>query len=252
MSGSLAGLGVLVTRPAHQADGLCQAIEDAGGRALRLPLLEIVPAPDPKTVAARLDAARGADWWIFTSANAVREAVRLDNGAWPRLAAAGAATAEALCAAGREAMLVPAGSDGTPGLLAAPELAAPAGRRILIVTGADSLPALAAGLRARGAQVDVAEVYRRLPVAHPPAAVAAALAPAAVAIVSSSEALQQLFHLAPPPLRARLLDLQLALPSARVVEKARELGFARTPLLPARVSDSAWLELLQRWRLDAP
>jgi uroporphyrinogen-III synthase len=252
MSGRLAGLGVLVTRPAHQADGLCRLIEEAGGRALGLPLLSIEPAADPAAAAAELDAARGADWWIFTSANAVREAIRLDNGAWPRLAAAGAATAEALRAVGHAPALVPADSDGTPGLLAAPELAAPTGQRILIVTGADTLPGLGQTLRQRGAQVEIAVVYRRMPQWHSSAAVEAALAAADVAIVSSSEALQQLFHLASPPLRARLLDLQLALPSARVVEKARELGFARTPLLPARVSDSAWLELLQRWRLDAP
>jgi uroporphyrinogen-III synthase len=245
MSANLSGLGVLVTRPAHQAAELCRLLEQAGARVLRLPLLAIEPVA---AAAARLAAQRQADWWIFTSANAVRQAAQLDAGAWPRLAAAGTATAAALRAAGRKADLVPE-SDGTPGLLAAPELAAPAGQRILIVTGESTLPDLATGLCARGAQVETLAVYRRLPLAHPPEAVAAALNAADVAIVSSHETLVQLLALAPPALRPHLLDLQLALPSARVVEKARELGFTRPPLLPARVADAAWLELLQSWRL---
>ena len=84
--------------------------------------------------------------------------------------------------------------------------------------------------------------------AHPPTELEAALSVAEVAIVSSNEALSQLVRLTPAELRPRLLALQLALPSARVVEKARELGFTRTPLLPARVADAAYLELLQWWR----
>ena len=35
------GLGVLVTRPVEQAEVLCKLIEDAGGKAIRLPLLGI-------------------------------------------------------------------------------------------------------------------------------------------------------------------------------------------------------------------
>ena len=37
----LKGFGVLVTRPEHQADELSAAIEDAGGEAIRFPVIEI-------------------------------------------------------------------------------------------------------------------------------------------------------------------------------------------------------------------
>jgi uroporphyrinogen-III synthase len=50
----LGGRGVLVTRPAAQADGLCRLIEAAKGRAIRLPTIEIAPAADPREAAALL------------------------------------------------------------------------------------------------------------------------------------------------------------------------------------------------------
>ncbi len=40
-SRALNGLGVLVTRPALQADPLCQLIEHYGGTAIRCPALQI-------------------------------------------------------------------------------------------------------------------------------------------------------------------------------------------------------------------
>lgn len=254
MSG-LDGLRVLVTRPVHQAEGLCRLLQQSGATVLRLPLLAIEPVAERAVATARQAAARGWDAWIFTSANAVRQALQLDPGhagQWPRPAAAGAATAAVLREAGYEKATVPAGGDGAAALLADPAFAAVAGQRILIVTGADTLPELAAGLQARGATVEVLAVYRRVPVPHPAAAVTAAVEAADVAIVSSGEALAQLVRLTPPPQQPRLLDLQLALPSPRVVEKARLAGFRRRPLLPPRVSDTAYVELLERWRQKSP
>ena len=39
----LAGVGVLVTRPAEQAGDLIAAIEAAGGRSIVFPVIEIAP-----------------------------------------------------------------------------------------------------------------------------------------------------------------------------------------------------------------
>jgi uroporphyrinogen-III synthase len=242
----LAGLGVLVTRPVQQAQTLCQLLQQAGAVVHRLPLQAIEPLGEDAALAARLRQARGWDHWIFTSANAAREALRFDAGPWPDLAAAGAATAEALAQGGRAAA-VPAGVDGSAGLLADPRFAAPSGRRILIVTGENTLPALAAGLRARGAEVEELAVYRRVPLHPAPQAVADAVLASQAAIVANGETLAQLLLLTPAPARPHLLSLQLALPSPRMIEKAREAGFTQAPLLPARVSDAAYVELLERW-----
>ena len=69
----LSGLGVLVTRPAHQSAGLCRLIEQCGGRALAFPAMEIRPPGDPKTAKQLLD--RSWDLLVYISPNAVRFAV---------------------------------------------------------------------------------------------------------------------------------------------------------------------------------
>lgn len=242
----LAGLTVLVTRPAGQADALCQLLETRGARVQQLPLLAIEPARAAPALQQRLQAHRGDDAWIFTSRNAVRHARRLDAGAWPaRLYAVGAATAAALEELGCSALIPPDTYSGE-GLLEHRSLQQVAGQRFLVVTGADGLGHIVDGLRSRGATVEVAEVYRRVAVAHAPAQLEAALRPAQAILVTSGEALAQLWRLTPAPLRAELLGKRLAVPSARVVEKALALGF-EPPLLPEQVSDAAFVRCLEHW-----
>lgn len=242
----LDGLTVLVARPAAQAESLCALIASAGGRVIRLPLLEIAPVADAASAAAALAEHRDADQWLFTSANAVEHAAALFPPPWPALAAVGAVTAAALTRLTGMPVRVPPDGDGAAALLAHPVFADVAGRHLLIVTGEATLPVLEDGLVARGAKVRVLPVYRRVSVEHAPDAVAAAVAAADIAIVPSAESLMRLVALTPPTARTALLRTLLALPSPRVVETARRLGFEQEPLLPARVNDAAWLDLL--WR----
>lgn len=242
----LDGLTVLVARPAAQAEALCTLIEAAGGRALRLPLFAVEPVADRDAAAAALATASAFDYWLFTSTNAVDHAARLCPQPWPTLAAVGAVTAAALTTLTGQTVLTPPTGDGAAALLAHPSLQQGQGRRALIVTGEQTLPILEAGLGARGMAVTVLPVYRRVAVDHPPAAVAALLQQADIAVIPSGEALQRLCALTPPEARARLTALQLAVPSPRVIETARTLGFSAEPLLPARVSDAAYLDVLRR------
>lgn len=241
---SLRGCRVLVTRPAHQAEALCALIESAGGEPLRLPMIDIVPVADPAAAADRLEALRGADRWIFSSTNAVREAARLARPPWPATAAVGQATAAALSALGCPDVLAPPHGDGALALLAHPRLQPVRGQLFALVSGEQPLPELARVLLERGASVESVPVYRRVPVIHAPAAVAAAVQAADIAIVPSAEALQQLVASTPPEARPALFALPLAVPSPRVVENARALGFRTRPLLPQQVSDAGYLDLL--------
>lgn len=246
-SATLAGVRVLVTRPALQADNLCRMLAARGAEVVRLPLQSMEPARAPALALRQLQASRDFDLWIFTSANAVRFAAQLDAGVWPtRLAGVGAATTTALQAAGREA-LAPAETFSSEGLLASPLVEDVAGQRILIVTGSNSLPLLKDELGARGAQVEVAEVYRRVKLPHPPEVVQAALRGTGAILLTSYEALEHLVELTPEPTRGSLVRKQLVVPSQRVVEKARALGFAE-PLVPALVADAAFVRCLEHWR----
>ena len=66
----LTGIGVLVTRPEHQANHLCQLIESEGGAAIRYPALVIKPRPDRAALRAAIgpaDATRDVARWLEKS-----------------------------------------------------------------------------------------------------------------------------------------------------------------------------------------
>jgi uroporphyrinogen III methyltransferase/synthase len=106
---------VVVTRPAGQEQELADALAALGHDVVHCPLIEVEPTGDEPVDVA------GFDWVVVTSPNGARELRRRLRGEPRRVAAIGAATAEAF---GR-ADLVPAVST-QEGLLA--ELPRPAGR----------------------------------------------------------------------------------------------------------------------------
>ena len=166
----LGGLSVLVTRPAHQADHLCELIEQAHGRPVRFPAMEIRGPADKHAARAQLKSARHAQLLVFVSANAVRYAFPLLPDQLPldvAIGAVGRATAQALADAGLDATLVPERMD-SEGLLALPALQAVQGKRVYILRGNGGRELLTEVLRERGAEVRAVEVYRRQVPANPP------------------------------------------------------------------------------------
>jgi uroporphyrinogen-III synthase len=226
---NLAGLSVLVTRPAHQSGGLCEMIERAHGRPVRFPALEILGPADKHAARAALAAASAADVLIFVSANAVQYAfpllpdqLRVDV----EIAAVGSATARALVAHGLDPMLVPERMD-SEGLLALPALHTVAGKRIFILRGDGGRELLYDTLRERGAQVDMVEVYRRrLPQRAAAAAkLVANWAQLVQAVTATSNAiLDNLFTLLGEDGAARLHDTPLVVVSQRMAEHAVARG----------------------------
>lgn len=220
----LNGLGVLVTRPAGQADELCTAIEAAGGRAVRFPVIEIVPR-DPDAV--RRDAARlpAPDIAVFVSANAVRYGLGYVAGA--RVAAVGPATVATVRAAGRRVDIRPPAGFDSEHLLTAPELQSVAGLAVRILRGNAGRELLAETLRGRGARVDYLPVYSR----RRPDMNAATLSRletdwAAGGIgavtVMSVESLANLLAMLPDDCRHRLRGTPLVTPAARVLKELQD------------------------------
>lgn len=160
---NLAGLSVLVTRPEHQSEGLCDLIQSAHGRPVRFPALEILGPTDKKAARTQLEGIKQADLLIFVSANAVQYAFPLLPEQLPfdiDIAAVGRATAAALAARGLEPTLVPQRMD-SEGLLALPAFNAVGGKSIYILRGNGGRELLSDTLRERGAEVRQVEVYRR-------------------------------------------------------------------------------------------
>jgi uroporphyrinogen-III synthase len=165
----LAGLSVLVTRPAHQSEALCELIQGARGRPVRFPALEILGPSDKHAARAALAGAKRADILIFVSANAVQYAFPLLPEQLPldvEIAAVGGATAQALRQAGLDPTLVPERMD-SEGLLALPQLRTVPGKSVYVLRGDGGRELLGDTLRERGAEVHQVEVYRRQIPQHP-------------------------------------------------------------------------------------
>lgn len=151
-------IGVLVTRPAGQAESLCRRIEALGWQAIPFPAIEIVPAAEAGNW-NRFD----FDILIFISRNAVTFGLSKLTGNINsvRIAAVGKGTAEELRRHGEAIDIVPRERWDSEGLLQHPALCDVKGKRILIMRGEGGRGLLADELIQRGASVEYAEVYHR-------------------------------------------------------------------------------------------
>ncbi len=202
--GPLAQTGVVVTRPANQAAHLSALLEAAGARVFRFPAIAIVPPRDTDRLEAVLDRLPQFQIAVFVSANAVDWGERyLDMfGGLPaslKVAAVGRGTASALQERGLAPDLVPADRYDSEALLALPEFqeSAVSGQRVLILRGEGGRELLADTLYARGAEVEYAEVYRRVRPGIDPGKLLEPLAKGEVdvIIVTSGEGLRNLLDM---------------------------------------------------------
>jgi uroporphyrinogen-III synthase len=250
----LDGIGVLVTRPQHQATALCRALEEQGARVVRFPALEIVPLADPRELRARFTVHERFDLIIFSSTNAVRYgAALLDEQRDLTLGAVGPATARALNHAGYRVALQSREGADSESLLRHPKLRAVAGNRILLVKGSGGRELLRDELERRGASVSVIDVYRRertSPGADESDALAARLALGEIQVVTvtSIEIGTSLLAVASNELGRALQSMLWLVPGERVAAGLREAG-CRAALLAARsAQDQDLVAALVRWR----
>ena len=252
--GRLTGIGVLVTRPEHQAHNLCQLIEAEGGAAVRYPALVIKARPDRAAVRAAIGPADRYDLIIFISANSVRfGADFLDQRRDVPIAAVGQPTAAALNAAGYRVAVMPAEGASSEALLAMPQLAHMSGQRVLIVRGSGGRELIAETLTARGATIQYAEVYTREP-AHPSAELQTEIellwrqGGVRAYAATSVELLEALVGIVTPRSRELMDSTALVTGSQRVAEAAARLGLGSPVLLADSPDDAALTGALVRWR----
>ncbi len=258
-AGVLDGIGVLVTRPAHQAATLSRTIESLGGTVYPFPVMEIVPPHNIAPARALFRDLSRFDIAIFISANAARIGVELmlQEGIIPPsllFAAVGHATAGALEKLGYPAKILPTDRFDSEGLLATPELQRVEGREILIVRGEGGRELLAETLRERGASVTYTETYRRIIPESDPAPIMAAWREGRIdaAIVTSNQSLKNLLQMVGEEGRPYLLRTPLIVISERTREVAAELGFQHRAILAQPPSDEAILDTLTHWITDNP
>ena len=166
MNAKLAGVKILVTRPADQSAGLARLVRDAGGLPILFPALEIEPLAEAAG-APVLDQLPHFDLVVFISPNAVRMAMPhiQKKGGLParaKVAVIGLGTVAELKKFGVRDIISPLegfDSEALIGELAAVPLA---GSRVLIFRGQGGREVLANALRSRGATVEYLECYRRV------------------------------------------------------------------------------------------
>lgn len=252
----LGGLRVVLTRPRDDGLSLAQAIEHAGGNVLHLPSLVLEALSDPQPA---LDIVRRLNHFqlaVFVSKNAARFGVPMiqAHGGFPqgmRVIAVGPATASTLTELGCPNPSYPEGRHDSEGLLAMPELqgAELGGRSVVIFRGQGGLETLAVRLRERGAMVEYAELYRRTKPTIDMNQIAELQKRGTVdlILVTSSDALLNLFAMVGEDEQRWLTECQFLVPSARVAASAREIGVRLGALVSAGMSDEAFMRQIRRW-----
>jgi uroporphyrinogen-III synthase len=231
---ALSGWTIVSLRPASQQAAVRRAIAAYGATPLALPALRLAAMPDAELAAQALRGALLASCCIYTSPAAVRFARRLLPASAlraPRSYALGRGTAQALVRQGVAAIHPDERAMRSEGLLALPEFSAPALARsdgeIGLVTAPGGRGLLLHALRARGARVRVAEVYRRLPPRldrRHADALRRSRAPRAL-LLTSAEALEHALAQLPVDAGALLRACLAVASSPRLADVAHAAGF---------------------------
>ena len=230
----MSGWFVVSLRPVGQHATVRRAALEWGASTISLPGLRLRAREDAITRRALADALN-CERVIFSSPAAVRSATPLQSLATirkPMVLAVGRGTSAALRRAGICAVLTPA-AETSEGLLALPELRHVAGVSIGLVTAPGGRGLLATTLRARAADLRIAEVYTREPARltrrHSEALLDAKGSGAL--LLSSAEALANVLAALPVTARQRLFECLVVVSSERLAGIARDAGFAR--IVPA-------------------
>jgi uroporphyrinogen-III synthase len=247
ITGSLAGLVLVVTRPAAQAGPFIAMATAAGAECIALPTLDIKAIPLAELQLRTLTETRW-DWAIYTSANAVLAAsAHIPLLRTAQVAAVGGATARALAALGVGVQAVPAGRADSEGLLQLPVFTSISAQHILILKGAGGRDLLQTQLNARGAHVCTLELYRRTIARPDPAALervheAVARGARVVVLATSVEILVALLQIAPSADLEALRSCPLVVPGARVAANAAQRGWHGNVTQAVTAEDSSMLE----------
>ena len=245
-TGPLRGLRILTTRPARQGAGILGRLRSLGATADNFPTIEIVERTGDD---ARLERIGEYELAIFISANAVVcgfAALARVGASCPDLpptVAIGRSTAELLKARGVGDVSYPRQPNSEALLETSAVRALAPASRVIVFRGRGGREAIAAGLRGRGLTVDYAEVYERIK----PRASLSFTEPRDLVLVTSNDALSNLYELTETASRACLLRTQLILGSRSMLVLHRRLGFERAAVCAASPLDDDMVAAVKAW-----
>lgn len=259
MSLKLSGLRVLVTRPTPQHQSICSAIQEQGGSAIHFPLIEIAALESENEIRLSKSKVQILDNYqvlIFVSNNAVKFGANLINNYWPQfplgveVIAIGKSTASKIATELNCKAIHPSQGASSEDVLAMSELDSVADKKIAIIRGKGGRELLAETLRARGAEVDYLEVYRRSPANNTSSELKTLIETEQINVysVTSGESLERLYFLltegegerdeegkakaskAKEPSLSQPLCQPLIVPSERIAAAAQDFGFTNVQI----------------------
>lgn len=250
---TIPGAVIWVTRPENQSALLCEMINNAGGRAVQFPVIEIIPLTVPQDNNKLQSEIETADIFIFVSRNAVLNVENLIEGFFSRIRdrqilAIGAGTKQELSRKGLANIVSTESGVGSEALLDLEQLQPDviAGKNIVIVRGVGGRDKLEKTLQPLHVSVRYLEVYqRKLPdVDETTLAGAWELNPPDVIVVTSIEGLQNLFNMTVDSGKERLLNTQLVVMSRRIRQAALDMGFVPVPVVATDASDEGLIQAI--------
>ncbi|MCU7939951.1 MAG: uroporphyrinogen-III synthase [gamma proteobacterium symbiont of Bathyaustriella thionipta] len=267
----LADIRILVTRPAHQAQPLCDMLNQYSGQAIQFPVIKIEAIALTAKMTSIIRNINKIDFAVFISPNAVEYGITqlLAHGEIPdtlKLVTIGKASAKKLQQVlGRAPDIFPAQQYNSEALLALDSLQQEQvkNKSVIIFRGCGGRELLAESLIQRGAKVTYAEVYRRIkpePQAHILETIWGTPHRPDIITITSSEGLYNLVSIVkdtwvndPEVTNGKYsyLEYLQQTPLIVVTEKmrteAQTLGFKNAIMVAARPSNEALLDCVLEW-----
>jgi uroporphyrinogen-III synthase len=217
---------ILVIRPSRQVDQFIALLELTGAQLCHTPVMSIEPIVDGQAIKNLILEVDNFDKAICVSGNAAELAIEWLDRYWPMMPvgidffAVGQQTADILGAADIAA-LSPRGRQNSEALLALAELQDLSGQRVIIFRGCGGREILGDTLIERGARVDYCELYKRVINTEQALLARQQLSQNDCLVAHSGELLTALGDVSGEP----GADTIVVVPSERVAEIARELGY---------------------------
>lgn len=216
----------------QQPDPLLARLTALGATCHNYPVIKIVPAgADDELVKRQVMSFSDYDKAIAISQHAAQLAGWWLDRYWPMQPVGidyfgvGPASAQPLRDLGLT-VVVPESGYSSEALLALPALKTVQGEKIIILRGGQGRDLLEQTLKARGANVDCCELYRRVADSRHRQAIAELLqAQSPLVLIYSGQVLDALLTVVPEAYQVKLKSLPIIVPSERVANLARSRGF---------------------------
>jgi uroporphyrinogen-III synthase len=236
---------VLVVRPLRQQDDFLLLLEEGSASVIHTPIMTIEPMIDCQKVKQQILAFDQFDIAIFVSVNAAEIGITWLDQYWPMLPAG----MKYFALGGQTAQVVgdythsvnyPTSEITSEGLLALSELQNLDNKSVIIFRGGQGRETLKQALHSRGATVEYCDLYRRVVDQKQVEVTRQQLTEVDCLVVHSAELLEAVGPIGGLSGVEKVRDLPVVVPSDRVAEIAKSLGYSSITVADSAMPESMY------------